>query len=114
MKKKRFIKLFDFCMDAILPAWTFDNYFQDLIKSVKKILILSSRRISLLEKILNSIPTTLCHLPLINIDRPLAFAYRGKIHLDPKYQNTIFMQIYNSLSSNYSFRYSKHSFNFFH
>lgn len=70
-------------------------------------MILSSRRINLLEKILNSIPTTQCYLPLIYIDRPLAFAYRGKIALDPKYQNTIFMQIYNNLNRSYSFRWEK-------
>jgi E3 ubiquitin-protein ligase HECTD3 len=74
---------------------------------VKKILILSSKRISLLERILNSIPTTHCYLPLIYIDRHLAFAYRGKSALDPKYQNTIFMQIYNNLSRAYSFRWDK-------
>lgn len=101
----RFIKLFDLCMDAILPAWTYDNYFQGLIKSVKKILILSSRRIGLLERILSSIPTnTSCAIPLIYIDRPLAFAYRGKLALDPNYQNTIFMQIFNSLSPSYNLR----------
>lgn len=94
-------------MDAMLPSWSYDEYFQNIIKSVKKLLVLSSRRISLLEKILNSIPTTPCYLPLIHIDRPLAFAYRGKPNLDPKYQNTIFMQIYNSLSKSYSFRWDK-------
>ena len=78
-----------------------------MIKSVKKLLVLSSRRISLLEKILNSIPTSRCYLPLIYIDRPLAFAYRGKVALDPKYQNTIFMQIYNNLTRSYSFRWDK-------
>ena len=121
----RFIKLFDLCMDSMLPSWTYGDYFQNMIKvisfeindypqiknncfpllkSVKKLLILSSRRINLLEKILNSIPVTQCYLPLIYIDRPLAFAYRGKIALDPKYQNTIFMQIYNNLNRAYSFR----------
>ena len=100
----RFIKLFDLCMDSMLPAWNYGEYFQNMIKSVKKLLILSSRRITLLEKILNSIPTTQCYLPLIYIDRPLAFAYRGKFALDPKYQNTIFMQIYNNLNRSYSFR----------
>lgn len=59
---------------------------------------------SLLEKILNSIPTSQSYLPLIYIDRPLAFAYRGKLALDPNYQNTIFMQIYNNLNRSYSFR----------
>jgi hypothetical protein len=109
----------------MLPSWTYGDYFQNMIKvilfeindypqiknncfpllkSVKKLLILSSRRINLLEKILNSIPVTQCYLPLIYIDRPLAFAYRGKIALDPKYQNTIFMQIYNNLNRAYSFR----------
>ncbi|CAF0837663.1 unnamed protein product [Brachionus calyciflorus] len=103
----RFIRLFDLCMDAILPSWTYGEYFQTLIKSVKKILILSTRRINLLDKIFNSIPTTQCYVPVVFIDRPLAFAYRGKIALDPKYQNTIFMQIYNNLNRNCSFRWDK-------
>lgn len=101
----RFITLFDLCMDAILPSWTYGDYFQSIIKSVKKLLILSTRRINLLEKILSSVPTTSCYLPVIYIDRPLAFAYRGKPALDPKYQNTIFMQIFNNLNPSYSFRY---------
>ena len=100
----RFIKLFDLSMDSMLPSWTYGNYFQDIVRSVKKILILSTKRINLLEKILNSIPTTSCYIPLIYIDRPLAFAYRGKVALDPKYQNTIFMQIFNNLNRSYSFR----------
>lgn len=75
-KNYRFVKLFDLCIDSILPSWTYGTYFQNLVKSVKKILILSSRRISLLERILNLIPTTPCSLPLIHIDRHLAFAYR--------------------------------------
>ena len=72
----RFVKLFDLCLDSLLPSWTYGTYFHDLVKSVKKILILSSRRISLLEKILSMIPTTPCSLPLIHIDRHLAFANR--------------------------------------
>lgn len=126
--------MFDLCMDSMLPSWTYGEYFENMIKvknqifysiyeicgiiiylffveilnvylkSVKKILILSSKRITLLERIINSIPTTHCYLPLIYIDRHLAFAYRGKHALDPKYQNTIFMQIYNNLSRTYSFR----------
>jgi hypothetical protein len=100
----RLIKLFELCIDAMIPSWTYGEYFQNLIKSVKKILVLSSRRSLLIERILNSIPTTQCFFPLIYIDRPLAFAYRGKLNLDPNYQNTIFMQIYNNLSRNYSFR----------
>lgn len=101
----RFIKLFDFCMDAILPTRTYDNYFQNLIKSVKKLLILSSRRLCLLEKIISSVPTSMISMPIISIDRPLAFAYRGKAELDPKYQNTIFMQIFNCLSTHYNLDY---------
>lgn len=100
----RFVKLFDLCLEAILPLWTYGEYFNKLVSSVKKILILSTKRVFLLEKIYNSVPATLCYLPLVYIDRPLAFAYRGKTNLDPTYQNTIFMQIYNNLSKSSSFR----------
>jgi hypothetical protein len=71
---------------------------------VKKLLILSSRRLYLLENIQTMIPTTPLYLPLIYIDRPLAFAHRGNRQLDPKFQNTIFMQIYNNIGKSHSFR----------
>jgi E3 ubiquitin-protein ligase HECTD3 len=106
----RFIRIFDIVMDAILPSWLYGQYFLNLCKNVKKLLVLSSKRTLLFDKIMNSIPTSDTSMALINIDRPLAFAYRGKVDLDPKYQNTIFMQIYNKINTQHedmTFRWTK-------
>jgi hypothetical protein len=33
----RFIRLFDLCMDAMLPSWTYGEFFQNMIKVLKHV-----------------------------------------------------------------------------
>lgn len=104
----RFVSIFDLCIETILPAWPFSNYFENLIKLVKELLIISKKRYKLIDNILNKIPTNTCYPPAIHINRQL----NNKNIINNDYTQTIFMQIYKHLKqetaqNTYNFRWPK-------
>lgn len=106
----RFVNLFDLCIETMLPSWSLGKRFEQSIQAVKQLLILSKKRLYLIDKILRRIPTSDCPHISIYINRQLASQYYENPTVYADFQNTVFMQIYKTLKTvqnTYNFRWNK-------